>query len=103
MDGGTGSDRLWSGPGFDTIILRAGAGAKTVEEADLLLDFEDDIDEIALDGVNFGSLTIEPGQNDYAGSVVVRNGTEFLLVIQTKTQAKVDVSDVTEEDFTTVD
>ena len=103
LDGGAGSDRLWSGPGFDTIILRAGAGAKTVEEADLLLDFEDDIDEIALDGVNFGSLTIEPGQNDYAGSVIVRNGTEFLLVIQTQTQTIVDVSDVTEEDFTTVD
>ena len=48
LDGGTGSDRLHGGPGFDTIILRAGDGASTVEAADVLLDFQDGSDELAL-------------------------------------------------------
>ena len=38
-----GSDRLHGGPGFDTIILRAGDGASTVEAADVLLDFQDGV------------------------------------------------------------
>ena len=63
------------------------------------------------------SLTIEQGAGDYADSVIVRNGTEFLLVIQNvsdnndyyccgnqqETRTKVDVTSITEEDFTTVD
>ena len=117
LDGGTGSDRLWGGPGFDTIILRSEDGAATVETADVLLDFQDGSDELALDGLSFSNRTIEQGRGDYADSVLVRNGTEFLLVIQNvsdnsdycccgnkqETRTKVDVSSVTEEDFTSVD
>jgi len=117
LDGGTGSDRLHGGPGFDTIILRAGDGASTVEAADVLLDFQDGSDELALDGLSFSNLTIEQGAGDFADSVIVRNGTEFLLVIQNvsdnndyyccgnqqETRTKVDVTSITEEDFTTVD
>jgi len=117
LDGGTGSDRLHGGPGFDAIILRAGDGASTVEAADVLLDFQDGSDEIALEGLKFSDLTVEQGTGDYADSVIVRNGTEYLLVIQNvsdnndyyccgnqqETRTKVDVGDVTEEDFTTLD
>ena len=49
------------GRAFDTIILRAGDGASTVEAADVLLDFQDGSDEIALDGLKFSRL------NDRAG------------------------------------
>jgi Ca2+-binding RTX toxin-like protein len=108
---------LWGGPGADTIILRAGDGASTVEAADVLLDFQDGSDVFGIDGLNFSSLTIEQGTGDYADSVIVRNGTEYLLVIQNvsdnndyyccgnqqETRTKVDVGDVTEEDFTTLD
>ena len=31
-------------------------------------------------GINFSSLTIEQGTGDFADSVIVRNGTEYLLV-----------------------
>jgi hypothetical protein len=81
------------------------------------LDFQDGSDEIALEGLKFSDLTVEQGAGDYADSVIVRNGTEYLLVIQNvndnndyyccgnqqETQTKVDVGDVTEEDFTTLD
>jgi Ca2+-binding RTX toxin-like protein len=118
LDGGTGSDRFYGGPGFDTIVLRAGDGAATVEAADVLLDFQDGSDEIALEGLKFSDLTVAQGAGDYADSVIVRSGTEYLLVIQNvsdnnndyyccgnqqETQTKVDVGDVTEEDFTTGD
>jgi Ca2+-binding RTX toxin-like protein len=117
LDGGTGSDRFYGGPGADTIVLRAGDGASTVEAADVLLDFQDGSDVFGIDGINFSSLTIEQGTGDYADSVIVRNGTEYLLVIQNvsdnndyyccgnqqETRTKVDVGDVTEEDFTTSD
>ena len=62
---------------------------------------------------SLASLQIEQGTGDYADSVIVRNGTEFLLVIQNvsdnndyyccgnqqETQTKVDVSSVTVADF----
>ena len=113
LDGGTGSDRLHGGPGADTIILRAGDGASTVEAADVLLDFQDGSDVFGIDGLNFSNLTIEQGAGDFADSVIVRNGTEFLLVIQNvsdnndyyccgnqqETRTKVDVSSVTVADF----
>ena len=117
LDGGTGSDRLHGGPGCDTIILRAGDGASTVEAADVLLDFQDGSDVFGIDGLNFSSLTIEQGAGDFADSVIVRNGTEFLLVIQNvsdnndyyccgnqqETRTKVDVSSVTVADFPSSD
>ena len=117
LDGGTGSDRLHGGPGADTIILRAGRWCSTVEAADVLLDFQDGSDVFGMDGINFSSLTIEQGTGDYADSVIVRNGTEFLLVIQNvsdnndyyccgnqqETQTKVDVSRVTVADFPSSD
>ena len=82
-----------------------------------MLDFQDGSDELALDGLSFSNLTIEQGADDYVDSVIVRNGTEFLLVIQNvsdnndyyccgnqqETRTKVDVTSITEEDFTTVD
>ena len=115
LKGGDGDDKLVGGPGNDT--LTGGKGddyilGQSGDDQALTGDGKDNVvmsrgtDQVTVDGsdgVNFGSLTIEPGQNDYAGSVIVRNGTEFLLVIQTQTQTIVDVSDVTEEDFTTVD
>jgi len=116
LDGGLGSDRLWGGPGADTIILRSGDGASTVEAADVLLDFQDGSDVFGMDGLSFSDLTIEQGEGDYADSVIVRKGTEILLVIQSEsesndyyccgeqqsTQVRVEVSSITEEDFTTV-
>ena len=32
-----------------------------------------------IDGLNFSSLTIEQGAGDFADSVIVRNGTEYLV------------------------
>ena len=83
----------------------------------MLLDFQDGSDVFGMDGLNFSSLTIEQGTGDYADSVIVRNGTEFLLVIQNvsdnndyyccgnqqETRTKVDVSRVTVADFPSSD
>ena len=111
LDGGVGSDRFWGGPGSDTIILRAGDGASTLQNANVLTDFQDGSDVLGLDDLNFSDLTIEQGTGDYADSVIVSAGAEILLIIQsesggdclyggcTPTQVAVDVADITVADF----
>jgi Ca2+-binding RTX toxin-like protein len=123
LDGGTGSDRFWGGPGADTIILRLDDGAKTLEEADVLTDFQDNSDVFGMsDGLSFNQLSITQGEGEYTDSVIVMAGDEILLIIQnvsdqqscdyddttyewvcTYPQIPVLVEDVTEADFTTVD
>ena len=79
LDGGVGSDRFWGGPGSDTIILRAGDGASTLQNANVLTDFQDGSDVLGLDDLNFGDLTIEQGTGDYADNAVVSVGSNSFL------------------------
>ena len=95
LDGGTGTDTIWSGTGSDTIVIRSGDGSTTLANADVLRDFSDGNDVIGMDGLNYGDLTIAQGTGDYSSHVVVKYGTEFLLIIR-----NVSVSNMTSPDFT---
>ena len=116
LDGGTGRDVLsGEGPaqgngsvysdearellggsaGSDTFVTRAGDGGSTVATADVITDFEDGTDQIGLDGLAFGDLTIIQGSGDYANDTIVKYGAEFLFVIQ-----NIAASNMTSPDFT---
>jgi hypothetical protein len=80
----------------------------------VIRDFEDGTDVIGLaDGLSYSSLTIEQGAagSDYADYTIVRNGSEYLFIIQTQTgsggccsggtqQAGFLATNLTEADFT---
>ena len=114
LDGGTGKDTYSGGSGSDTFVIRAGDGDTTLANANVIRDFEDGTDVIGLaDGLSYSSLTIEQGAvgSDYADYTIVRNGSEYLFIIQTQTgsggccsggtqQAGFLATNLTEADFT---
>ena len=98
LDGGTGRDVL-SGEGgadgfegasynnggangSDTFVTRAGDGGSSIELADVITDFEDGADQIGLDSISFGDITIEQGTGDYVNDTILLRGAEYLFVIQ---------------------
>ncbi|MDC0213341.1 hypothetical protein OAL14_00875 [Gammaproteobacteria bacterium] len=97
LDGGTGKDTLQGCDGVDTFVIRAGDGNTTLADADVLTDFADGTDLIGLNGLNYSDLTISQGTGDYLNHVVVKYGTEFLIVIQ-----NTNVSNITDLDFTPI-
>ena len=97
LDGGTGKDTISSGGGNDTIVIRSGDGGTDIANADVLTDFADGTDVIGMDGLSFDNLTISQGTGDYSSHVVVKYGTEFLIIIQ-----NTNVSNITDLDFTPI-
>ena len=47
LDGGTGRDHLAGGSGIDTFVIRAGDGASSIDDADIVYDFTDGTDVIS--------------------------------------------------------
>ncbi|MCM2306611.1 MAG: hypothetical protein NDI91_03960 [Sulfuritalea sp.] len=85
LNGGTGADRLVGGAGPDVFVFAAGDGGAGLAAADMLYDFEDGIDRIALaGGLDFSDLTISQGNGtDTAASntVVGTSSGEYLVVL----------------------
>ena len=83
LDGGTGRDHLAGGSGIDTFVIRAGDGASSIDDADIVYDFTDGTDVIVLDSLAFGDLTISEGTGTYAGDTVIQKTDtgEYLLII----------------------
>ncbi|MDP3514693.1 MAG: hypothetical protein Q8S20_18275, partial [Sulfuritalea sp.] len=84
LNGGTGADRLVGGAGGDVFVFAAGDGGSTLAAADLLYDFEDGIDRIALaGGLDFADLTITQGNgiDTATSSTVIRIGSEEYLAV----------------------
>ena len=95
LDGGVGSDTLTGGDGVDTFVIRANDGGLSEATADVITDFQNGTDTIGLtDGLSFGALTVVQGEGDYVNDVIVKRGTEFLLVIQNQ-----QLADITDLDF----
>lgn len=70
LDGGAGSDSLTGFAGSDTFVLAQNAGS------DLILDFEDGVDSIRLDGgLTFANLTVAQGTSSDASSIESQNHT----------------------------
>jgi len=85
LNGGTGADQLVGGAGADVFVFAAGDGGATLAAADMLYDFEDGIDRIALTGgLSFVDLTISQGNGtDTAttNTVIGTNSGEYLAVL----------------------
>ncbi|MDZ4251029.1 MAG: M10 family metallopeptidase C-terminal domain-containing protein [Sulfuritalea sp.] len=85
LNGGTGADRLVGGAGADVFAFAAGDGGSTLAAADLLYDFEDGIDRIALaGGLDFAGLSITQGNgiDTAASNTVIGTGSgEYLAVL----------------------
>ncbi|MDZ4254019.1 MAG: putative Ig domain-containing protein [Sulfuritalea sp.] len=96
--GGMGADRLVGGTGADVFVFAAGDGGSTLATADLLYDFEDGIDRIALTGgLSFAGLTVTQGNgtDTATGNTVIRTGSEEYLVVL----LSVSASTITALDF----
>ena len=78
-------------------MIRSGDGSTDIANADVLTDFADGTDVIGLNGLNYSDLTISQGTGDYSNHVVVKYGTEFLIIIQ-----NTNVSNITDLDFTPI-
>ncbi len=84
LQGGTGADRLVGGAGADVFVFAAGDGGTSLAAADMLYDFEDGIDRIALaGGLDFVGLSISQGNgiDTAASNTVIRAGSEECLVV----------------------
>ncbi|MDZ4255531.1 MAG: putative Ig domain-containing protein [Sulfuritalea sp.] len=90
QNGGTGADRLLGGAGADSFVFAAGDGGPTLAAADLLYDFEDGIDRIALTGgLDFADLSISQGNgiDTATGNTVIGTGSGEYLVVLLHTSA----------------
>ena len=94
IDGGLGADKISTGNGSDTVVIRQGDGGNTIAEADIISDFSDGSDLIGLNNLNYSDLTIEQGSGDYVNDALISKGTEYLVVIE-----DIDIADLTEADF----
>ena len=82
LTGGGGSDNLTGGAGADTFVYAAGAGGGTVDLADVITDFEDNIDSIDL--VSFGLTGLGDGRlsitDDGFDTTIVVDGESLAVV-----------------------
>ena len=94
IDGGDGKDRLYGGNGNDIFIGRPGDGSGGFLTTNVLLDFEDGVDKIRLEGgLNFSNLSITQGTQgsvtvagytihyDFRNHTLVKAGSEYLFTI----------------------
>ena len=100
LQGGTGADRLVGGTGADVFVLAGGDGGASLAAADLLYDFEDGIDRIALaGGLDFAGLSVLPGNGGDTGThntVIATGSGEYLALL-----LGVSASAITALDFQT--
>ena len=95
LDGGTGTDTLTGGNGVDTIVVRSGDGSTTLANSNVLSDFSNGSDIIAMDELSFSDLTIEQGTGDYASHTLVKitSSEEYLLILQNTTASDINIYD----------
>ncbi|SNR86384.1 hypothetical protein SAMN06265370_14010 [Puniceibacterium sediminis] len=84
LDGGAGLDRLYGGPGADDFVFGVGTGI------DFVYGFEDGIDQIQLDGIDFADVTIALYRTS---DVMVTAGADIMIL------RAFDVANLTVDDF----
>ncbi|MCM2309135.1 MAG: hypothetical protein NDI91_16890 [Sulfuritalea sp.] len=95
LNGGTGADRLVGGAGADVFVFAAGDGGAGLAAADMLYDFEDGIDRIALaGGLDFAGLSITQGADTAVGNTVIGAGSgEYLVVLLNVSPGSITAAD----------
>jgi len=93
LDGGPGSDELTGGDGADIFVVRS----ETLEAADIITDFEDGIDLMALDGgLTFADLTLVPtdtNADNFADATEIQSSGESLVMVLSVLPQELDGSD----------
>ena len=91
--GGKGTDILTGGLGADQIVLSAKEGVNTIDQADIINDFQDGFDKIRLDDTNFANVQILPGTGAYATDTIIQSNNQFLAVLKNTNVALINGSD----------
>ncbi|MEL6494791.1 MAG: CAP domain-containing protein [Cyanobacteria bacterium J06623_7] len=100
LQGGSGNDILYGGAGSDILVGNSGVDVFVLESVagtDTILDFNDGIDYLSLDGaLNFADLNIT---NHSGGGVAIfnTNNNQLLAIVN-----NVSAADLTTADFTTI-
>ncbi len=84
LDGGAGVDRLYGGPDADDFVFGSGTGL------DFVYAFEDGLDQIQLDGIDFADVVIA----EYRVNDVMVSAGEDIMILR-----DFDVVDLTVDDF----
>ena len=85
LNGGIGNDWHYGGQGPDTFVF----AALTNGERDMIMDYQDGVDQIEIAGTTFGALTIT---NTFGGAEIAVNGHEIFV-------AGVTAAGLTSDDF----
>jgi Ca2+-binding RTX toxin-like protein len=81
LRGGVGADQLTGGGDADIFVLEAGGGGNAIEFADILTDFDIELDKIGLLGdIAIADITI--GETSTGAEAVIFLGSEFLAVVE---------------------
>ncbi len=86
LDGGFANDSLIGGAGADQFVLCAGNGK------DIIFDYQDSVDTLALEGLDFSDLQIRQGQEQSALQVA---STQEVLA----TLVGIQASNIDQADF----
>ena len=83
--------------GYDLFVFALDSAAKTIENADVIKDFQDDVDKIAGLGLIFNQIKADKGSGNYINDTILKVGNEYLAIIE-----GFQFTGFTEEDFTPV-
>ncbi|MGF1492147.1 MAG: hypothetical protein ACFBSC_06795 [Microcoleaceae cyanobacterium] len=95
--GDRGADTITSGEGEDLIFIGAGTGGSGLSDADVMLDFDINLDRIGLlNLLRPSELEITQGTGDFADDTIVqiRETEEFLAILK-----NIDAETITAEQF----
>lgn len=96
LSGGGGKDTLTGGGGRDTFVAANSTASATVNQTDVVTDFQNGKDMILLNGVGFEQLRIVQGTGDRSDHTLILNrmSNTYLLVLQ-----QVNSASITADDF----
>ncbi len=95
LDGGPGHDTLTGGAGQDLFVLRTGDGGTTLQLADVITDFKDGTDRLALAGsLQYADLRIQQGTGTHAADTIISSASgEYLAILNSLLATNINSQD----------
>ncbi len=81
--------------GYDLFVLSADDAALTINEADIIKDFQNNVDVIASLDLSFENIRAEDGTGDHEGDLILYSGANVLAVVEGMSKNDFDISDFT--------